>query len=481
MEGCKFMQDKKGHCIITVHNGITRMEKWRMARPVDFELYDGEHIAIFGENGSGKNMLVDIIRGSHPLLLTEPAYDFFPSVKPMVSDNISYMAFRDCYGGNNDRTYFLQQRWNQLEIDESTPTVADVLEEAFRLNDTGNPELLQLRDEIYQLFGIQELLSKYIILLSSGELRKVELTKMLIKDPRVIIIDNPFIGLDAKTREQLTAFLQKIATTKKIQLILVVNRKADIPDFITHVVEVRQKTVLAKKTRQEFMTEEQTGNEEIIRMENVTIRYGKRTILHNLSWTVRKGEKWALSGSNGSGKSTLLSLICADNPQSYACDISLFGIKRGSGESIWDIKKRIGYVSPEMHRAYQRDIPCIKIVASGLQDSVGLYVRMTEEDKKKCRHWMEVFGISDAEEKSFLQLSSGEQRLVLLARAFIKEPELLILDEPLHGLDDRRCEEVKDIINRYCSKKDRTLIMVSHYEHELPECINHRINLKKND
>ena len=478
------MTERKGHCIIKVSNGVTRMAKWRMAKPVDFELYDGEHIAIYGENGSGKNMLVDIIRGSHPLIMSEPTYDFSPSVKQMVSDNICLMAFRDCYGGDNDRTYFLQQRWNQLEIDESTPTVEEFLKDT--LSSSGSTEsrdYIQLRNEICQLFGIQELLGKYIILLSSGELRKVQLTRMLLKDPRVLIIDNPFIGLDATTREQLNCLLQKIAESRKIQLILVVNRTADIPSFITHVVEVKKRTVLAKKNLQVFLAEKKqnTKSDEIIKMENVTIKYGKRTILHNFSWTVRKGEKWALGGSNGSGKSTLLSLICADNPQSYACNISLFGIQRGTGESIWDIKKRIGYVSPEMHRAYQKDIPCIKIVASGLQDSIGLYFKMTEKDKERCRHWMTIFGVQEMEERSFLQLSSGEHRLVLLARAFVKEPELLILDEPLHGLDDKKSEEVKSIILKYFSHNDKTLIMVSHYEHELPDCINHRINLIKNE
>ena len=191
------------------------------------------------------------------------------------------------------------------------------------------------------------------------------------------------------------------------------------------------------------------------------------------------GERWALSGQNGAGKSTLLSLVCADNPQSYACDIALFGNQRGSGESIWDIKKHIGYVSPEMHRAYQRDMPAIRIVASGLQDSVGLYVKPHEEDYDKCRFWMQVFGLGGLEERTFLKLSSGQQRLVLLARAFVKDPELLILDEPLHGLDLRNRRLVKDVIETFCQRKNKTMIMVTHYKEELPACIDHSIFLKR--
>ncbi len=214
-------------------------------------------------------------------------------------------------------------------------------------------------------------------------------------------------------------------------------------------------------------------------MNKVSIRYGDRTILSELDWTVHNGERWALSGQNGAGKSTLLSLVCADNPQSYACDIVLFDRQRGHGESIWDIKKHIGYVSPEMHRAYNRDMPAIRIVASGLKDSVGLYVKPSADDYTTCRQWMRFFGIEELADRTFLKLSSGEQRMVLLARAFVKDPELLILDEPLHGLDAARGELVKEIINTFCQRKNKTLIIVTHYKENLPQCITDSIYLKR--
>ena len=221
--------------------------------------------------------------------------------------------------------------------------------------------------------------------------------------------------------------------------------------------------------------------QEVIKMKDVCIKYGERTILKNLDWTVNNGECWALSGENGAGKSTLLSLICADNPQSYTCHIELFGKPRGSGESIWDIKRHIGYVSPEMHRAYQRNIPAIRIVASGLKDTIGLYVKPTKEEYAVCKWWMELFGLKDKDDTSFLKLSSGEQRLVLLARAFVKDPELLILDEPLHGLDSYNQQLVKDIINTFSKRENKTIIMVTHYKEELPECFDKFIYLKKNN
>ena len=487
--------------IISIQNGVTRMPEWRMAEPVNFEACEGEHIAIVGPNGGGKSMFVDMIVGRHPLLMHDPDYDFAPSTKPMVSDNIKYITFRDTYGGDNDRTYFLQQRWNQLEIDESTPIVKDKLEEAYQMAGDDTPERRELQKHIYQLFHMEHLMNKYVILLSSGELRKFKLASTLFSEPRVLIMDNPFIGLDAETRDQLKDLLKNLSSERALQIILVLSKSDDIPEFITHVVEVKDMKVLPKVTKQQYLDSRQPvpahvlspalvqaiqdlpysdreyHSEEVVKMNKVSIRYGERTILKELDWTVNNGELWALSGQNGAGKSTLLSLVCADNPQSYACDIALFGNPRGSGESIWDIKKHIGYVSPELHRSYQRDLPAIRIVASGLMDSVGLYVKPKEEDMDKCRFWMKVFGLEGLEERGFLKLSSGEQRLVLLARAFVKDPELLILDEPLHGLDNVNRRLVKDVIEAFCQRKNKTMIMVTHYKEELPACIDHSIFL----
>ncbi len=489
--------------IISIKDGITRMPEWRMKEPVNFEAIDGEHIAIVGNNGSGKSMLADIITGSHPLLGNSIAYDFYPNQSLLVSENIKYITFRDSYGENNN-TYFLQQRWNQQEIDEDTPTVRQLLDNAYRLCGEDTAERRSLKYRIFELFGMDYIMDKYIILLSSGELRKFQIAKALFSIPRVFIIHNPFIGLDAETRTLMAQLLKSLTREIPLQIIIVLSKTNEIPEFITHVVEVTDMVVNSKMTKEEFVghripndmegldpdkkraikeLEDKTEDykaEEVVAMNNVCITYGTRKILDSLNWTVMNGERWALNGRNGSGKSTLLSLICADNPQSYACDINMFERKRGTGESIWDIKKHIGYVSPEMHRAYMKNLPAIRIVASGMKDSVGLYAKPSDKDYATCRWWMNIFGLDGLEEKPFLKLSSGEQRLVLLARAFVKDPELLILDEPLHGLDDRNRRLVKDIICAFCERKNKTLIMVTHYEEELPACINRHLTLKHN-
>ena len=477
---------------IELRNARARKPEWSMAEPVDFTLEEGEHIAIIGRNGSGKSMFVDMLTGRHPVYPGMVTYSFDEPY-----NNLKHITFRDTYGGDNDRTYFLQQRWNQMEIDEETPTVGSKLEEAYQLAGDDTPQRRALQKHIYEIFHLEPLLDKYIILLSSGELRKYKLAASLFTNPKVLIMENPFIGLDAQTRDQLKELLTML-TKEGLQIILVLAKTDEIPDFITHIVEVREMRVLRKvssfeergmRNEERGMRNEERGarNEErgtrneIIHFNKVSIRYGERTILKDLDWTVRQGEHWALSGDNGSGKSTLLSLVCADNPQAYACDISLFGHKRGSGESIWDIKRHIGYVSPEMHRSYKQNIPAIQIVASGLKDTIGLYVRPNEAEREQCRKWLEVFGIGHLADRKFMEMSSGEQRLVLLARAFVKEPDLLILDEPLHGLDDENRVMVKEIVDKYCEDPSRTLIYVTHYKEELPHCIDHSIFLKKND
>lgn len=479
----------------TVHiaGGVVRNPLVRLAEPVTFDFLAGEHIAIVGPNGAGKSLLVDMLTGKYPLKEGELSYDFSPSPTKTAYDNIRYIAFRDTYG-SADANYYYQQRWNAHD-QEDAPLVSEML---------GEVKDDALKQQLFELFRIEPMFDKKIILLSSGELRKFQLTKTLLTSPRILVMDNPFIGLDAPTRELLFNLLEQLTRLGTLQIVLVLSMLDDIPSFITHVIPVNEMKAGEKMEREAYieafrsqdvvapMDELQNRildlpydntnytSDEVVKLNKVSIRYDNRTILKELDWTVMRGQKWALSGENGAGKSTLLSLVCADNPQSYACDISLFGRKRGTGESIWEIKKHIGYVSPEMHRAYLKNLPAIEIVASGLHDSIGLYKRPKEEQMAVCEWWMDIFGIAALKDTPFLQLSSGEQRLALLARAFVKDPELLILDEPLHGLDTYNRRRVKKVIEAFCSRRDKTMIMVTHYENELPGTITDRLFLKRN-
>ena len=523
--------------VISITEGQTGNPACRMARPISLSLYDGEQIAVIGDNAAGKTRLVEALTGVNPVQGTALQYDFTPSPLKLVGENIKYIAFRDTYDGA-DSNYYHQKRWNRQDIDDDTPTAGELLVRAFEAAENGSGRLLDaparariheerlaLRDRLYRLFGLDSLLDKFIITLSSGELRKFQLTRTLLALPRVLVLDNPFIGLDASTRDSLSELLGALTRSMRLMIILVMSRVDVLPPFITHVIPVKGLDVLPKipvrdpnllpsccnpgnllspcnpersevasssellslisglpvkdLSSEPFYPVPSDPAPEIVRCTGVTIRYGDRTILKDFDWTVREGERWALTGANGSGKSTLLSLVCADNPQSYACDISLFGHKRGTGESIWEIKRHIGYVSPEMHRAYLKNIPSLDIVASGLFDTVGLFMHPTESQLDTCRTWMRIFGIEDLADRPYLRLSSGEQRLCLLARAFVKDPELLILDEPMHGLDLNHCARVKTIINAFMGRPRKTLVMVSHYESELPSCIESRLILER--
>jgi molybdate transport system ATP-binding protein len=384
----------------------------------ELDVQKGEHVALVGPNASGKSRLASAFAGRA---------------------GAKYITFRDSYGSYGDRNFFMQQRWNLFTLENDAPSV------------DGRP----------------------LVTLSSGELRKYQLRRALESGTKVLVIDNPYIGLDPQARKVLTRQLTELAATTT--LVLVLSRVAEIPPFITHVVPVADGQLGEKVPREAYL--DAVLPPAVIRMRGVTISYGERVILDALDWTVREGEHWALTGANGSGKSTLLSLICADNPKAYACDIELFGRPRGSGETIWDIKKNIGFVSPELHRAFQVDAPALDIVASGLFDTEGLYRHPTEEQYACARRWMAEFGIEDLAEKPFLRLSSGQQRLCLVARAFVKDPRLYVLDEPLHGLDEPQRRRVKVLLDRFCGAPGKTLLMVTHYPEEYPACIDHSLTL----
>ena len=482
--------------VAEIAGAVPRLPELTFTEPVNWTIQAGEQWAVIGPNGAGKSLLIDLLQRKFALKAGEVNF----ASNGRVSDFVRCITFKDIYSLADCQNTYYQQRWHATENDE-VPRAAELL--------GVTPEEGIKNEELIELFGIRELLTKKIIYLSSGELRKFLIVRALLKHPRLLILDNPFIGLDAPSRALLVEMLQQMTQVHGVQVILLLSNPQDIPAMVSRVQPVVDRMLLPPMSREAFLadhvlihrlfpteglTEEQpvevsalpvdpekqpATHTVTLRMEKVKVHYGSRTILQDIDWEIKNGEKWALFGPNGSGKSTLLSLVYADNPQSYANTLYLFDKKRGSGESIWDIKKRIGYVSPEMHLYYRQNVSTLKIVGSGFFDSIGLYQQCSEEQETLALAWMRLFGIDHLRDRMFQTLSSGEQRLVLLARAFVKDPDLIILDEPLHGLDVSHKKQAAAIIEQFCERPGKTLIYVTHYPHELPACVDHHFELVK--
>jgi molybdate transport system ATP-binding protein len=472
--------------IVAFEQAVPRLAGGGFDEPLQWEIREGEQWAVVGPNGSGKTMLADLLSGRY--FLKEGQIRF--GIDGMRNEYIQSIAFKDIHSLTDCRNVYYQQRWHATETDE-LPSVGELLSDVSSA----------LFDEMDTLFNIREFIPQKIIHLSSGELRKFLIIRTLLSKPKILILDNPFIGLDVASRDVLMEMLKQTVKLNGLQVILLLSNPSDIPEMITHVLPVSSLRCLAPQTREEFLANKETqkrlfplypvpdalpvsgkqpsDHTVTFRMEHVSIRYGARTILKGINWEVKNGERWALCGPNGSGKSLLLSLIYADNPQAYAQTLYLFDRKRGTGESIWDIKQRIGYVSPEMHLYFMENVPAIEIVCSGFYDSIGLFRRCTGAQEEIAAVWMQALGIESLKDRSFLTLSSGEQRLVLLARAFVKDPDLLVLDEPLHGLDVSNKQRISNIIDLFCQRNGKTLVYVTHYLNELPPCVTHRFELVK--
>ena len=315
--------------------------------------------------------------------------------------------------------------------------------------------------------------------LSSGERKKALLEHVLNQNPDFLVLVNPFDNLDVASQKELRQKLLGIA--KSVQLIQLLNRTEDmlsISDVLLsfskgEFEQVQSIAKLAASTQKK-----PSGNieriprplrennllleEKLVEFKNVTVSYDQQCILNKINWTIRKKEFWQLLGPNGSGKTTLLTLITGDNHKGYGQDFTLFGRKKGSGESVWDIKEHIGYFTPSMIDQFRGYHTVIHMVVSGLHDSIGLYQEPTDAELRLGLSWLDVIQLKHKKNAQFRELSNGEKRLVMLARAMIKHPPLLILDEPTAGLDDTNSSFFVDLVNRIADESSSTIVFVSH-------------------
>jgi molybdate transport system ATP-binding protein len=316
--------------------------------------------------------------------------------------------------------------------------------------------------------------------------------RAVLRGPRLLVLDDPFGGLDVGFCQELHLVLDRLARGGTT-LVMTAAREEEIPACITHLLRVDNSRIMAqerstirvdvgnpqRRMAGALVSAASAGaGEAIVEMRAVTVRYGETIILDHVDWTVRKGEHWALLGPNGAGKSTLLSLLLADNPQAYANDIRLFGRQRGSGESIWEIKARVGWVAPELLAHYQPSWRSLDVVLSGFHASMGLFRDCTAEEIERGRQALSTLGLGSAADRPLLELSQGAQRLVLLARALVANPELLVLDEPCQGLDALHTRQATSAVDRVARVGRACIIYVTHHEEEIPSCITRVLRLK---
>ncbi len=477
--------------LIEFENAALRLRDRLLLEDTSWRIRAGRHWAVLGPNGSGKSTLMRAVAGHVPVVRGR-LHRLSPAARP---ENIGYVSFEihrrlmEREEGRDDARHF------SGDLDGAT-TAADAIRDGIHPNDI-DPERFAA---VVRQLDIAHLMDRGIRQLSTGEMRKVLIARALVRSSGILILDEPFDGLDIPARASLMETLSRLME-RKTPVLLVVHRPEEIPDAVTHILRLSECRIAEKEPRASMDLMPCSAGEShslpdleaagpvrrrndlnagpLVEMRGTSVHYGDQTIFRGLNWTMRSGENWLILGPNGAGKTTLLKLIAGDHAQTYANDIRLFGRPRGSGETIWEIKNRIGLVSSEFQIRYRKPISALDTVISGFFDSVGLYRRAEPGQIAAARRWLAVLGMADKAGTPVTHLSYGEQRLILIARSMVKNPELLILDEPCQGLDVANRDRVLTLADRIGGQTATNLLFVTHHPDEAPDCISHVLTFQK--
>lgn len=392
-----------------------------------------------------------------------------------------------------------------LDVIPSPTKVSELLERSTARNEhalqhthySHNP----IFHELVRVLRIKHLLDADFLSLSTGETRKVIIVLAWLSGASLILLDEPFEGLDAKAKQDFSQFL---SSQQHASLIITANKLDDIPDRLhanllvmknLSVAWQSDQTLNAEEIRHELGTWFALESEDImlpaplsehqhsvpqtlIKLNAGRVSYGERVIFEGVNFQLNKQEHWQISGHNGSGKTCLLQMFTGDNPHCYTNDLTMFGIQRGSGESIWDIKKHIGIMSNALHLQYKVNTSLENVILSGFYDSIGLYTKPTNAEREKAAQWLAVLGLSMYAGSPFQSLSFGDQRLALIARAMVKHPALLILDEPCNGLDEFNRVKTLKLIEKIVAQGQSTVLYVTHSQYETIAGIQHHLTME---
>ncbi len=440
---------------------------------LNWHVNQGEHWLLIGANGAGKSALTAVLAGE---------------AKPISGARHCSIASVALVSSDAQKQLISQQ----------LATGEDSVVKQLIVNSTGYNT--QLGQRLITALDAEKLLARRFSDLSTGETRKLLLIKALSCGARLVVLDEPFDGLDSDASAALRTLLMQLS--EYISFVFVLNRVAEIPAYITHYGYVNQRqlqhtlaqpnaeqradllkllhlkqTSLVIPRRDSAQTTGLFSAEVLVKLKQAKVSYNAVTVFQQLDWTIKQHQHWQLSGNNGSGKTCLLSLITGDNPQCYNNDIEVFGFKRGSGESIWDIKQHIGLVSNALHMQYRVSISALNTIISGFYDSIGLYQSATHSQQTLAKQWLALIGLSDKQHTSFTQLSYGDQRMLLIVRAMVKHPTLLILDEPCLGLDEANRQRVLLLIEKMCAANSSTVIYVNHHAADKINGINNYLTM----
>lgn len=453
-----------------------RIKTWRWQ--------NNEHWAITGGNGAGKTTLALLLRDE--IRPQRGNIALASGINP--ERDIVYVSFAMQRALIEHDNRFDDSETNGEGVDIGTTVRQAILQ--------GNAEDERFR-ELVTSFGIGHILQRGIRYISTGEGRKTLLARALYAAPKMLILDNPLEGLDRAMQSELSFAIEKLLAGST-PLLLLLPTGSTMPRGITHVLELERGDVVSCGTRVEYdaAVHATTQAEESkplpqplqratpialdappIDMRGVNVSYNDEPILTDIQWRFDRGQHCCISGRNGAGKSTLLSLISGDNHKGYGQPLFLFGRKRGSGESVWELKANCGIVNTPLQLNHLNRQRVLEVVASGLYDTIGLYQNCTGREKELTLNWIHAVGLDALAEHRFDQLSFGEQRLALLARAMVKSPPLLILDEPCIGLDGAHKQQLIALVNRIAAQGHTQILYVTHVAEELPACINQWLQL----
>lgn len=443
-----------------------------------------EHWAVIGGNGAGKTTMAQLLRDQ--MRPQRGTIVLPPDIDP--ERDIVYVSFA--------MQRALIEHDNRFDDSETCDEGVDIGTTVRRAILQGRAEDDRFR-ELIRSFAIEHILNRGIRYISTGEGRKTLLARALYAAPKMLILDNPLEGLDRTMQAELSALIEQLLAGNT-PLLLLLPTGAILPRGITHVLELERGEVISSGTRAQY---EAVAHGEVIKQDNtplpaplqratpialeaapiemngVSVSYNDEPILTDIHWRFERGQHCCISGRNGAGKSTLLSLITGDNHKGYGQPLFLFGRKRGSGESVWELKANCGIVNTPLQLNHLNRQRVLEVVASGLYDTIGLYQNCTGREKELTLNWIHAVGLDALAEHRFDQLSFGEQRLALLARAMVKSPQLLILDEPCIGLDGAHKQQLIALVNRIAAQGHTQILYVSHVAEELPACINQWLQL----